>query len=660
MNGPFMIQRKFDLDIKTIDREARTVEGASLSSNSPINHIIDGITTPVELVHRAEAVDLPESIPLLWQHDMHQPIGKIDRLTIEDGTLRGRFNFSRNSKAQDVFRDIEDGFLSDTSVKAMPVEWDDDEDSGGIIVTRWDLIEGSIVTIGADNSVGLDRSKTHEGENMSDDTNTGTDADQGGTGTDTDNVISFQRARESGHTAGVSDGVKIERQRVNDIERLFDGPAYQGDVFQDLKRSLVDNGTSIELAREQLLTLVGQGTEPAAAGNFAQVRDKTDGPTTDQEKFATGMERALQVRLSLTKDKDIIREVRANELGNMTMTELAREYCRRNQLPVSGLNREQIVGMAMSHGAADLSRGVMGHSTSSFSSILENISTKALLVGWDLANENWQTWCRTGNLPDFKQASRTGLSSFSDLDLIYENGEYKEGTRSDVKENIQLLTYGKLMSISRQALANDDLGALSTTPQAMGMKANRKIGDLAYALLSGVGPTLNQDSTALFDAAGHSNYLASGSGAAPSVATVNAARTAMATMTDPGGETMAMPSSWYLLVPWALHGTASVLMAAEFDPAEGGTTSFREPNSVRNMASVITDARLDADLATGWYLTADPNQADTVEVAFLNGQQTPYLEQQEGFVTDGIRYKVRIDCAVAALDFRRIYKNYGA
>jgi len=103
-----------------------------------------------------------------------------------------------------------------------------------------------------------------------------------------------------------------------------------------------------------------------------------------------------------------------------------------------------------------------------------------------------------------------------------------------------------------------------------------------------------------------------------------------------------------------------VLMAAESNPAEGATTSFREPNSVRGMADVVVDARMDSDLSTGWYLMADPNQADTVEVAFLDGITEPYLEQKQGFTTDGIRYKVRIDAGVAALDYRRVYKNYGA
>ena len=51
---------------------------------------------------------------------------------------------------------------------------------------------------------------------------------------------------------------------------------------------------------------------------------------------------------------------------------------------------------------------------------------------------------------------------------------------------------------------------------------------------------------------------------------------------------------------------------------------------------------------------------DTIEVAYLDGMDTPYLEQQEGFTVDGIAWKVRIDAGVAALDYRGLVKSSGA
>lgn len=50
---------------------------------------------------------------------------------------------------------------------------------------------------------------------------------------------------------------------------------------------------------------------------------------------------------------------------------------------------------------------------------------------------------------------------------------------------------------------------------------------------------------------------------------------------------------------------------------------------------------------------------DTIEVAYLNGVDTPYIDQQEGFTTDGIATKVRIDAGVSPLDYRGMAKSTG-
>jgi phage major head subunit gpT-like protein len=224
---------------------------------------------------------------------------------------------------------------------------------------------------------------------------------------------------------------------------------------------------------------------------------------------------------------------------------------------------------------------------------------------------------------------------------------------SDLKETIQLATYGKLFGITRQALANDDLNALGAVPRAMGMAANRKVGDVVYAVLTtGTTATMLQDSTALFEASSHKNYVTAGG--APSVSTLDAMRTAMATQTDPQGKTIGLRAR-HLIVPIALQTTAETLVAATYDPA--GTAGTLKPNPFQNAYTVTADHRLDAFNPAGWFAAAGTNQ---VVVGFLNGQQTPYMESKDGWSIDGIEYKVRIDCAATAEDFRGLYYNDGA
>jgi hypothetical protein len=72
----------------------------------------------------------------------------------------------------------------------------------------------------------------------------------------------------------------------------------------------------------------------------------------------------------------------------------------------------------------------------------------------------------------------------------------------------------------------------------------------------------------------------------------------------------------FLIVPAAQEDTARVLMTSETDPSK---TNSRVPNPVRGAAEIIVDARLDDASTTAWYLAADPNTFDTIEVGYLDG-----------------------------------------
>ena len=50
---------------------------------------------------------------------------------------------------------------------------------------------------------------------------------------------------------------------------------------------------------------------------------------------------------------------------------------------------------------------------------------------------------------------------------------------------------------------------------------------------------------------------------------------------------------------------------------------------------------------------------DTIEVAFLNGNENPYMEQQDGFSQDGVTYKIRLEATAAAMGYVGLYFNDG-
>jgi len=639
------LSRELKLESGTINEESRTIS-AALSSEQPVerwfgNEVLD---------HSAEAIDLSraaDGLPMLFGHDNSQPIGIIENLRLDsDKKLRGDLRFSpNNQRANEVWADVRDGFLKNVSIGYRINEWVENETDNTVRATRWQIYEGSIVPVPADSTVGVNRSKDHNvGVPAMDKTEDKT-VETGGKD-DSKIVVDFENARKAALAEGISEGRKLELERQDGIREAFQ--PYAGSArFEELRETCIRNGMSISSAKDALLRYLAEGNQPLAGDRKDERAPTVSVGEEAGEKFQRGVELALSVNLGLEQDREKVREARNGEFVSMNPADMAREYLRVNGQPVTG-SKDAIIKRAMEYRAG-------GMTSSDFSNILENVANKALLTGYNETEETWSRWTRQGSLSDFRQSSRTAISAFGDLDMIKEDGEYTFGNVSDLKENIQLATYGKMLRISREALANDDLDALGRLPMAMGRAARRKIGDIVYSVLT-TNAALNQDSTDLFHA-DHSNYVASGSGAAPSVATLDAARVAMATQTDPSGNATLGIMGQYLIVPVALQTAAEQLISATYDPTTSGDL---KPNPFQNVFEVIADHRLDASLSTGWYLAANPNTTDTVEVAFLNGMQEPYMESQNGFYRDGLEYKVRIDAVAAALDYRGLYWNYGA
>ncbi len=401
---------------------------------------------------------------------------------------------------------------------------------------------------------------------------------------------------------------------------------------------------------EEATKMIVEGIHPDQAGQLLLIetarRDAalpvsnihTGGVSADgRDRFKAGIESALSIRAGIEKDDP------KNEFRGFHLLEVARACLVQAGVTSMPGSKMGMIAMAITH------------STSDFPYLLQNVAEKAMLKGYSEADETFQTWTRVGRLSDFKAASRVGMSEFSDMEEVKEGGEFKHGTVGDRREQIQLATYGKLFTITRQAIINDDLGAFSDIPRKMGRAATRKVGDLVYAVLTG-NPNMS-DGTALFHA-NHANLA--GTPAALALATLGAGRTAMARQVDSSGAENALNiRPKFLIVPITLEDSANILLNSEYDPDTANKLQRINPAKGYNL-TLVSDARLDASSLTAFYLSADPNTFDTIEVAYLDGNQSPYLEQQNGWTVDGVEFKVRLDAAVKALDWRTMYKNAGA
>jgi hypothetical protein len=162
------------------------------------------------------------------------------------------------------------------------------------------------------------------------------------------------------------------------------------------------------------------------------------------------------------------------------------------------------------------------------------------------------------------------------------------------------------------------------------------------------------DGVALFHA-NHAN-LNTGAGSALALTGLGAGMAAMAKQKGLDGVTVLNVQPRYLVVPVALQLAAFQMIAPNLAPAKSADLV---PDYIRALTP-IAEPRLDAASTTAWYLFASPDQIDTIEYAYLEGQDGVYIETRQGFDVDGVEIKARLDFGAKAIDWRGLQKNVGA
>ncbi|EFB7688905.1 Clp protease ClpP [Escherichia coli] len=417
-----------------------------------------------------------------------------------------------------------------------------------------------------------------------------------------------------------------EQERLNGIRELFG--TFNG-RYNDLAIScLADSECSVENARERLLLAMGKESTPT---NKTTPANLYYAYTDNGNITGDAMRQGLNARLGHERAE------RGNPYAMMSLFDMAQASLTHRGISTGSYStRSQIVNAAFTHSSSD------------FTDILAGGAEKSVLAGWEHSGETFRQWTKKGSLSNFWEARRVGMNGFSTLNKVPEGAEYKYITTSDRGEPIALATYGNIFSITRQAIINDDLDQLSTVPMAMGRAASRTVGNLVNLVLTG--NVKLSDGIALFDKK-HSNLIEAGL----TTPGLSAARHLMRTQKDKNGEVLNIAPK-FLLVPAALEDRALQMInsTAPFG-ADKNSGIF---NPYHKLLDIIVDPRLDDISEKQWYMLSAQG-TDTIEVAYLDGNDEPYLEQQEGFIVDGVAWKVRIDAGVAALDYRGMVKSGG-
>ena len=413
---------------------------------------------------------------------------------------------------------------------------------------------------------------------------------------------------------------------------------------QTLADRLIREGVSLEAARGTVLEELGKQDRegptriPSGIREYGVVREVGDPNAT----VWRGIENALLHRSApgYFKLEDVGRPYRG-----LSLLEVAKLCIQARGGRTTGLSKMEIAG----RGLGLDSRGAM-HTTSDFANILADVANKTLRRAYEEAPQTFMTFSRRVTLPDFKAVRRLQLGEAPQLLKVLEHGEYTRGTIGEGKEQFQLSTYGRVFAITRKALVNDDTDAFSRITTLFGRSARDLESDLVWEQITS-NPVMG-DGVTLFHAT-HANL--SGTSDAITVTSIGAGRAAMRRQKGLDGKQFLNITPRYLVVPTGKETLADQFVSVNMVAA---TTATINPFAGR--LAVLAEPRLDDASATAWYLIADPSQIDTVEYAFLEGEEGPVVESRLGFDVDGLEVKCRHDFAAKVIDWRGLYKNPGA
>lgn len=449
-----------------------------------------------------------------------------------------------------------------------------------------------------------------------------------------DAVRAVASAREEAQAA-----VRAERERVAAIQEICAGE------FSGLERDAIRLGWTIEDTSQKVLKAMREN-RPQASVHIQASRDRSSTPEM--------LEAACVITAKLSDpekhySEEVLDTAEKRFRGGIGLQELILEAAWANGYGERSF-RESREALRYAFGRSIQA----GLSTIDIGGIISNVANKFLLEGFFSVERTWRNICAVRNVPDFKTVTSYRLIGRDQYEQVAPGGELKHGTLGEESYTNKADTYGLMLSIDRRDIINDDLGAITLVPRKLGRGSGLKINDVFW--------TAFMDNAAFFTA-GNNNYI-EGADTALGIDGLTQAETAFMEQVDSDGKPIGvMPT--VILVPPALSAVATQLnKSLELrDTTASRKYPVSNPHQGKFRSEVsryLSNQQYTGHSQKAWYLLSDPNDLPVIEVAFLNGQESPVIETAEAdFNVLGVRMRGYHDFGCALQDHKGGLKAKG-
>jgi len=656
-----------------------------------------------------------KQLPIVDSHNdrtVRNVFGSIRNIVIEGDELLGLPDFASDADSQMVATRYTEGHLNDFSIDAQILERQFVREGqtyttrqGKVIegpaeiVTAWQPHNASICATGADPNSTVRRSYDQERVERMDEslmaTLKGLGLPEGMT--DPMQIIVYLAGKAAGQAGSDAapmqqvesmmdkpeDAMRAEEKpeeamRMEDTEKKVEAEvARQLKAHDDRRKTIVAHCTLAKLERSFADALVD---DPSVTVEIAQeriIRKMASQPLggsvegshigfgeSEQDKFENAAKAGFTQRCfqGTVKRTAAPKSEGASHFANLGVYRLAEACVRRMGVDPEKHTKKDIARMAMGHAPTlnTVKRGLADayHTTGSFQNILFDGLNNTLRAAYEEAPYTWSSWVRQRqSVEDFKDIHATQLSEFQNLEVVPESQKYPEKKLSDRRKTYNIDKFGANFSVTWETIINDNLDAMARIPSMQGVAARRTQEQLVYDTF--LSNPMMPDNVVLFSASHTSgSNITATSPAAPSETTLDEGFELMAKQKGLNGSVLNLVPS-VLLVPQRYASTAlRITNSLSFAQTNGneGISSLYGVNGVRPL-QVVATALLDNNNATNWYLIASNSVVDTAEIVFLQGEESPVLENEWTMLSDKYDFKIRQSMGCAMIDHVGFYGN---
>ncbi|MFH2013834.1 MAG: HK97 family phage prohead protease [Patescibacteria group bacterium] len=615
---------------------------------------------------------LKKSGKVFLHHDIHTlPIGKPLNVRIENNKGKAEILFdSEDPEAMKILNKINRGFLDGISVgfQIYDLELTKEENSRGrpvYLATDWEPIEISIVGVEADILAGVGRNKK-------------TEADMKGVLNMTEPITNENQP--AGNSGNVVDFEQKLAQRMAELDSKYQRELQeQKDKFEkekafeeSFRRELDLHCQKFPLTEEQKADVI-KSKDISKARSYS-LNNLTASPHTTNSNTSTNNSRQVNLisdlsdamlyrampeyrdKFKFSKDSEKFRYAKLTDIAKIILERSGEDPNIFYSMDIRELVKRSI---NLNRFTRDINNGI-----ADFTNITLDAINKTLRLMPEMASDDgWKDIASIVNASDFKTINAIMDSDMPKLSKneILENEEYKNVRISDHKEVYALHTYGYRFSLSRPAIINDDLNAF----QRIMLKMIRSAGKLPMELICAIiasNASMGLPAGTLFGSE-HANDI---DDTAPSVSCYNTMARYLAEQrglpVDGDSNTtkthmLNLDLGMILCTPrtYFLHRQIARSTTNPADNRTGEYNPFNGLNLIKSgsLADALTDVSGDLNY---YYGLAPKEQCTTFEVAFLNGNQAPFVEEKEVTNVDGVEFIIRHDVGAQVVDFRGIVR----